>query len=96
MQTVFQDTGARMFRMQPLSVAVQRGNAACILGTIVDDDFSTEFFIIRLLYMYYSIPNSHFDLNKRFKKRFQIPNSASTYTIVFANSLRGDSKCKLQ
>jgi len=44
---------------------MQRGNAACILGTIADDDFSTEFFIYRPLYLYYSTPNSHFDLNKR-------------------------------
>ena len=34
-----------MFLMQRLSVAMQRGNAACILGTIADDDFSTEFFV---------------------------------------------------
>jgi len=34
-----------MFLMQRLSVAMQRGNAACILGTIADDDFSTECFV---------------------------------------------------
>jgi len=34
-----------MFLMQRLSEAMQRGNAACILGTIADDDFSTEFFV---------------------------------------------------
>jgi len=45
MQTVCQDTRARMFLMQRVSVAMQRGNAACILGTIADDDFSTEFFV---------------------------------------------------
>ena len=45
MQTVSQDTRAGMFLMQRLSVAMQRGNAACILGTIADDDFSTEFFV---------------------------------------------------
>jgi len=45
MQTVCQDTRARMFLMQRLSVAMQRGNAACILGTIADDDFSIEFFV---------------------------------------------------
>jgi len=42
MQTVCQDTRARMFLIQRLSVAI---NAACILGTIADDDFSTEFFV---------------------------------------------------
>jgi len=31
-----------MFLMQRLGV-LQRGNAACILGTIADDDFSTDF-----------------------------------------------------
>jgi len=45
MQTVCQDTRARMFLMQRLSVAMQLGNAACILGTIAGDDFSTEFFV---------------------------------------------------
>jgi len=45
MQTMCQDTRARMFLMQCLSVAMQRGNAACILGTIADDDFSTDFFV---------------------------------------------------
>jgi len=40
MQTVCQDTKARMFQMQHLSVAMQHGN-----GTIADDDFSTEFFV---------------------------------------------------
>ena len=45
MRTVSQDTRAGMFLMQRLSVAMQRGNAACILGTIADDDFSTEFFV---------------------------------------------------
>jgi len=60
MQTVCQDTRAKMFLMQRLSVAMQRGNAACILGTIADDDFSTEFFVglyrlglIRPLYLVY-------------------------------------------
>jgi len=43
MQTAFQNMGARMFRMQRLSVAMQHGNAACIIGTIADDYFSTEF-----------------------------------------------------
>jgi len=32
-----------MFLMQRLSVAMQHGNAACILGTIAEDEFSTEF-----------------------------------------------------
>ena len=45
MRTVSQDTRASMFLMQRLSVAMQRGNAACILGTIADDDFTTEFFL---------------------------------------------------
>ena len=45
MRAVSQDTRAGMFLMQRLSVAMQRGNAACILGTIADDDFSTEFFV---------------------------------------------------
>ena len=46
MQTVGQDTRAGMSLMQQLlSVAMQRGNAACILDTIADDDFSTEFFV---------------------------------------------------
>jgi len=45
MQTVCQDTTARMFLMQRLSVAMQCGNDACILGTIANDDFSTEFFV---------------------------------------------------
>jgi len=31
--------------MQLLGVTMQRGNAAFILGTIADDDFSTEFFV---------------------------------------------------
>jgi len=44
MQTVCQETRARMFLMQRLSVTMHRGNAARILGTIADDDFSTEFF----------------------------------------------------
>ena len=45
MRAVSQDTRADMFLMQRLSVAMQCGNAACILGTIADDDFSTEFFV---------------------------------------------------
>jgi hypothetical protein len=45
MKTVCQDTRARMFLMQRLSVAMQRGNAACILGTIADDDYTTDFFV---------------------------------------------------
>ena len=45
MRAVSQDTRAGMFVMQRLSVAMQRGNAACILGTIADDDFSTEFLV---------------------------------------------------
>jgi len=49
MQTVYQDTRARMFIMQRVRVAMQRGNAAWILawniGPIADDDFSTEFFV---------------------------------------------------
>ena len=45
MRTVSQDTRAGMFLMQRLNVAMQRGNAAYILGTIADDDFSTEFFV---------------------------------------------------
>jgi len=54
MQTVCQDPRARMFLMQRLSVAMQRGNAACILGTIADDNFSIEFFVglFRPLYLY--------------------------------------------
>ena len=43
MRTVSQDARAGMFLKQRLSVAMQRGNAACILGTIADDDFSAEF-----------------------------------------------------
>jgi len=42
MQTVCQDTIARMFLIQRLSLAMQRGNAAYILGTIADDDFLTD------------------------------------------------------
>jgi len=53
-QTVCQDTRVIMFLMQRLSVAMQRENAACILGTIADDDFSTELCIIRPFYLYYS------------------------------------------
>jgi len=37
-----QDTRARMFpmqRLQRMSAAMHRGNAASILGTIADDDF---------------------------------------------------------
>jgi len=45
MQTVCQDTRARMFPMQRLSVVMQRENAACILGTIADDKFLTECFV---------------------------------------------------
>ena len=45
MRAVSQDTRAGTFLMQRLSVAMQRGNAACILGTIADDDVSTEFFV---------------------------------------------------
>ena len=45
MRSVSQDTRAGTFLMQRLSVAMQRGNAACILGTIADDDVSTEFFV---------------------------------------------------
>jgi hypothetical protein len=48
MRTVTQDTRAGMFLMQRLSVAIQRGNAACILGTVADDDFYTEFFCVVL------------------------------------------------
>ena len=44
-RTVSQDTRAGMFLMQWLSVAMPHGNAARILGTIADDDFSTEFFV---------------------------------------------------
>jgi len=45
MQTVCQDKRARMFLIQRLSIEMQRRNAACILGTIADDDFSTAFFV---------------------------------------------------
>jgi len=45
MRAVSQDTRAGMFLMQRLSVAMQRGNVACILGNIADDDFTTEFFV---------------------------------------------------
>ena len=45
MRAVSQDTRAGTFLMQRLSVAMQRGNAACILGTIADDDVSTDFFV---------------------------------------------------
>ena len=45
MRAVSQDTRAGMFLMQRLSVAMQRGNAACILGTVADDELSTEFFV---------------------------------------------------
>jgi len=40
-QAVCQDTRVIMFLRQRLSVAMQRGSAACILGTIAD--FWTEF-----------------------------------------------------
>jgi len=45
MQTVCQDTRAKMFLMQRLSVAIQLGNATCILSTIADDDFLSDFFV---------------------------------------------------
>jgi len=38
MQTVCQETRAIMFLMQRLSVVMQRENAACIIGTIADDE----------------------------------------------------------
>ena len=44
MRNVTLDTRAGMFLMQRLRVAMQRGNAACVLGTVADDDFYTEFF----------------------------------------------------
>jgi len=44
-QTVCQDARVRMFLMHRLSVAVQCGNADCILCTIADNDFSAEFFV---------------------------------------------------
>jgi len=51
MQTVCQDMRARIFPMQGPSVAMQRGNHACILGTIANEDFSSEIFcLIRPLY----------------------------------------------
>ena len=47
MWTVSQDSRAGMFLMQRLSVAMQRGSAACILGSIADDDLisTAEFFV---------------------------------------------------
>lgn len=45
LQIVSKDTRAKMFLLQRLSVAVQRGNAACVLGTLADNDCSAEFFI---------------------------------------------------
>jgi len=43
MKAVCQDTKVSMFLTQRLSVAMQCRNSACILGTIANDDFSTEF-----------------------------------------------------
>jgi len=34
-----------MFLMQRLNLAMQRGNAACILGTIADNDFQLNVFV---------------------------------------------------
>ena len=44
LQTVTQDTRSTMFLLQRLSVAVQRGNAACVLGTIAEDGSLSHFF----------------------------------------------------
>ena len=44
LQTVTQDTRSTMFLLQRLSVAVQRGNAACVLGTIAGDGSLSDFF----------------------------------------------------
>ena len=44
LKTVSNDTRAQMFLLQRLSVAVQRGNAACVLGTAADNDCRTDFF----------------------------------------------------
>ena len=45
LKTVSQDTRAQMFLLQRLSVAMQRGNAACVLGTLADNDITAEFFV---------------------------------------------------
>ena len=39
-----QDTRSTMFLLQRLSVAVQRGNAACVLGTVAEDGSLSDFF----------------------------------------------------
>jgi hypothetical protein len=46
-QTVIQDTRSRMFLIQRLSKVVQRGNAACVLGTLTEDvSFSGIFYFL--------------------------------------------------
>ena len=46
-----QDTRSTMFLLQRLSVAVQRGNAACVYGTIAGDGGLSDFFIFNNMYV---------------------------------------------
>lgn len=44
LKIVSQDSRATSFLFQRLSVAMQRGNAACVLGTVADSDSASDFF----------------------------------------------------
>jgi hypothetical protein len=46
LRTVTQDTRSASYLLQRLSVAVQRGNAACILGTIADNEGQMDNFAV--------------------------------------------------
>jgi hypothetical protein len=46
--TVTQDTRSASYLLQRLSVAVQRGNADCILGTIADNEGQMDIFAVQL------------------------------------------------